>query len=448
MPRQHLGNNDRRAGHSSRSRSRSSSSSVRNNKTDDNIDFDYDEFDDNKKKTTNNTAAYRRKPTHSSPTITVSDLAKKKKKSTTNSNNNNNQRRRSSSSNNKPVGKPVNNNTKGKTTKKNNNENVVNSSNKRKKGDGGKGKQQQGGKKKKQQVSFSVDSDNSDDEDVYTTSNTKQKSKRGNNKKSNNTKYDDSCLLDTDDDESNENSENDDEEVMIVEEKKASRKKEEKKKGSTTTTQKNDNTPNTNTNIQVLPQRVLAVDNRVMPTPTADSMARVSFLNCIPQLVEDGVQRGVLDSNSTIMASLVNGTTSSQLETSKGLRRSKGVGTLVQTSVVPRASYLFESHGNEEKDDSSSNRTALNKDEQSLWLSDFVSPINSGLAGAGRDYQHMNSSGSIKSTEGFTASDGWNCFGDLGKLYTLLLLCLAYHLLLSSTQCMKMSIFHNTSGNN
>jgi len=383
---------------------------------DNNIDFEYDDFDEgNKKKkstTCNNTAAYRRKPTHSSPTITVSDLAKKKKKSTSGSNNNNNnQRRRSSSSNNKPVGKPVNNNTKAKTTKKNNIENVVNSSNKkRKKGDGGKGKQQHGGKKKKQQVSFSVDSD--DDEDVFTTSNTKKKSKRGNNKKSNNTKYDDSCLFDTDDESSSKNSENDDE-VMIVEEKKASNRKNTKKKGDTT--QKNDNTPNTNTNIQVLPQRVLAVDNRVMPTPTADSMARVSFLNCIPQLVEDGVQKGVLDSNSTIMASLVNGTTSSQLETSKGLRRSKGVGTLVQSSVVPRASYLFESHGNEEKDDSSSsNRTALSKDEQSLWLSDFVSPINSGFETAG-DNQRMNSSGSIKSTEGFTASDGWNCFGDLGK---------------------------------
>jgi len=409
---------------------------------DDNIDFDYDEFDDNnKKKSPNNTAAYRRKPTHSSPTITVSDLAKKKKKSTTNSNNNNNQRRRSSSSNNKPVGKPVNkNNTKAKTTKKNNNENVVNSSNKRKKGDGGKGKQQHGGKKKKQQVSFSVDSDD-DDEDVYT-SNTKKKSKRGNDKKSNNTtKYDDSCLFDTDDESS---SKNDDADVMIVEEKKVSRKK-NTKKGSTT--KKINNSSNTNKDVQVLPQRVLAIDNRVMPTPTADSMARVSFLNCIPQLVEGGVQKGVLESNSTIMASLVNGTTSSTLETSKGLRRSKGVGTLVQTSVVPRASYLFESYSNEEKDDSSSNRTALRKDEQSLWLSDFVSPINSGFETAG-DNHRMNGSGSIKSTEGFTASDGWNCFGDLGKLYTLLLLCLAYHLLLSSTQCMKMSIFHNTSGNN
>ena len=120
------------------------------------------------------------------------------------------------------------------------------------------------------------------------------------------------------------------------------------------------------------------------------------------------------------MASLVNGTTSSQLETGKGLRRSKGVGTLIQTSVVPRASYLFESYSNEEKNDTT-NRTAdvLSKDEQSLWLSDFVSPINSGFETAG-DNHHMNSSGSIKSTEGFAASDGWNCFGDLGKLCTLL----------------------------
>jgi len=438
MPRQHLGNNDRRAGHSSRSRSRSSSSSVRNNKTDDNIDFEYDEFDDNnkKKKSTNNTAAYRRKSTHSSPTITVSDLAKKKKKSTTNSNNNNQRRRSSSSNNNKPVGKPVNN-TKAKTIKKSNNENVVNSNNKRKKGDGGKGKQQQGGKKK-QQVSFSVDSDNSD-EDVYT-SNTKKKSKRVNNMKSNNIKYDDSCLFDTDEESSSENYDD----VMIVEEKKKGSTTKKNTKNKSITTQNNSNT---NNNTQVLPQQVLAVDNRVMPTPTADSMARVSFLNCIPQLVEGGVQKGVLNSNSTIMASLVHGSTSSQLETSKGLRKSKGVGTLVQSSVVPRASYLFESYSNEEKNDSSSNRTALSKDEQSLWLTDFVSPINSGLAGAG-DNHRMNGSGSIKSTEGFTASDGWNCFGDLGKLYTLLLLCLAYHLLLSSTQCMKMSIFHNTSGNN
>ena len=370
-----------------------------------NIDFDYDDFDDNnnKKKSPNNTAAYRRKPTHSSPTITVSDLAKKKKKSTSGSNNS--QRRQSSSSKNKPVGKPVNN-TKGKTTKKSNNKNASNSNNKRKKGDDGKGKQQQGGKKK-QQVSFSVDSDNSDDEDVYTSS-TKKKSKRGDNKKSNNTKYDDSCLFDTDEDESNESSSGVDD-VMIVEEKKAPKKN--TKKSITTK-----NNSNTNKDVQVLPQRVLAVDNRVMPTPTADSMARVSFLNCIPQLVEGGVLKGVLDSNSTIMASLVNGTTSSQLETNKGLRRSKGVGTLVETSVVPRASYLFESYSNEEKNDTTTNRTTatLNKDEQSLWLSDFVSPINSGFETAG-DNQHMNSSGSIKSTEGFTASDGWNCFGDLGK---------------------------------
>ena len=130
-------------------------------------------------------------------------------------------------------------------------------------------------------------------------------------------------MFDTDDDESS-SSENDDDDVMIVvEEKKVSRKKNTKNKSITT--KKNDN--NTNKDVQVLPQRVLAVDNRVMPTPTADSMARVSFLNCIPQLVEGGVQKEVLDSNSTIMASLVNGTTSSQLETSKGFRRSKGVGT-------------------------------------------------------------------------------------------------------------------------
>ena len=89
------------------------------------------------------------------------------------------------------------------------------------------------------------------------------------------------------------------------------------------------------------------------------------------------------------------------------------MGTLIQSSVVPRASCLFE-YSNEEKNDTNNKSVTLSKDEQSLWLSDFVSPINSGFETAG-DNHHMNSSGSIKSTEGFTASDGWNCFGDLGK---------------------------------
>jgi len=260
------------------------------------------------------------------------------------------------------------------------------------------------------------------------------------------------CLLDTDEEDFGENSEEGDE-VIVVEKKTATNNHKTQTRNSTTQKKAGRvvDTINNSSNddivplqghrqydpIQVLPLRGLAVDNRAIPTVTGDSMARHSFLGYIPQLLEGGLEKGVLSSfsaSATVVSSLVHGTKcSQQQDDSKGARTvGKGrAGSLVQRAVVPRASYLF---GSREQDSAPPIACRLTNYERSLWLSDFLAPINNGFEGHeciddsgadtgfdyGLDSTMANNTSNNTSNEmnrrrpsGFAAGDSWSYFGDL-----------------------------------
>ena len=173
------------------------------------------------------------------------------------------------------------------------------------------------------------------------------------------------------------------------------------------------------TAIQVLPLRILAIDNRALPTPAGDSMARSSFLGYIPHLVRGGLERGVLSSfstssdagvgGSTIVASLVYGAEEASRRGEEATVRAGGGGASARTSAVPRVSCLFE------RDDGE----AASEGDQSSWLSDRLRPVNVELGG--RDGAAIDGAGIIGRNadrllgppRGFAAEDGWGCFGDL-----------------------------------
>ena len=467
MPRLHLGSERRRAGpgssrHSSSSTKSSLSSSRgnKNNDVDSNMDFDYDDEDDdfnttnrgdmNRSKNISGSGSgggwsqITRKPTHSSPKITISDLAKKKSTATNsknnagNNNNNNNKTK-------KPF-KPVNNNNSSKEGKNkvNDDDDDENSENHiQKKMVGRKQQQKKKGKKQQQQQQVSFLDDLSDDDTSMSSGKrTNARKKKGENtksinnkakkytqqqqkKKRSNARYDDSCLMDTDDDESSSASSSEDDDVMIVEKKESGKDNNKNKRGTTTKKHEADDKSgrtysksqhakkkqqggnnDAHDNIPILPLRILAIDNRVLPTPMGDSMARVSLLDNIPQLVEGGVRKGVLgvgssrrSSNSTLVASLALGTKCTERSKGKVTRNKKGVeGALVHTSVVPRVSYLFD---NDTEDDNAP--CIMSKVEKLSWMSDFVPPINSGFGTSNDGFE----------PKGFSANDAWECFGDL-----------------------------------
>ena len=210
--------------------------------------------------------------------------------------------------------------------------------------------------------------------------------------------------------------------------------------------------------IQVLPLRGLAIDNRTLPNNvTSETMAIQSFLGLVPRLIKDGLDKGVLSSFSqyedgggggTIVAALVHGAkcletaednANSKSKKKDGLSRGKGrSGALVETAVVPRASYLFEPN------EQSNVHVDTMEDQQALWLTNLVSPINKGFAGPDNDailegkmdggfegnssFDHgaeytmdgrandLGGSSKYNGHNGFKAADSWSYFGDLGKL--------------------------------
>ena len=139
-----------------------------------------------------------------------------------------------------------------------------------------------------------------------------------------------------------------------------------------------------NANEVVVPQRVLAIDNRILPSPTHDVMARSSFLKYIPQLIYGGLERGVLSSvgttgdsetsNSTIIASFeYDAKTSSR-------RDDMGVSV-----VRPRVAYLFEQQKQkqQQRDDTAQQQPCMHDGENELsmtttWLADILQPVNVG----------------------------------------------------------------------
>ena len=154
----------------------------------------------------------------------------------------------------------------------------------------------------------------------------------------------------------------------------------------------------------VLPLRAIAIDNRIVPTFTADSSSQKSFFEQLPCFLEGMMQKGVLQpqqlarrnndvhvEGTSIIASLVHGTSSSPIN-------GKGIGARVEQTVVPRASFLLE--------ETSEDRVA--NSDTNEWLSQFLTPINHGLESAVRIDE-------IDVEPGFSAQDSWKYFGDLGE---------------------------------
>jgi hypothetical protein len=141
-------------------------------------------------------------------------------------------------------------------------------------------------------------------------------------------------------------------------------------------------------------------------------------LKYIPQLVLGGLEKGILHSDataadagskSTILASFACGAKLSEhVEDTVG---SKRAGALAYTSIVPRVSFMFDRNDNQLG--GGVGGTTMTKNERSIWLSDFVSPVSNEF---GSNAPTNNADiDSRRSSDGFAAEDGWSCFGDLGK---------------------------------
>jgi len=403
------------------------------------------------------------KPTVTSPNITLSSLSKNSKNSSQNSTPTK-KKKKPPVMGRKPMGKPINN----KLSSKAMNDDDENTENQQQAATTSKGKRKKApAGENKQTVSFSKNTKkgaaaSSSSDEASKGSNKKKKGNEKNaNKSSNNnnssssrsrssksSKYVSDCLQDTDDDESSE-----DDEVTIMEKKTAKKQKSIQKAIVQVGTNSRGNSRDDNSShekqhrIQVLPLRGLAIDNRAIPTVSGDSMARHSFLGYIPRLLEGGLEKGVLFSTSaasssassstagsTVVASLAHGTKCSQREGAKGRVAGKGrAGALVQTAVVPRVSYLFESRAQETTSLSTLSTTlspqdgSLSREERATWLSDLLAPINSGFGGRngtngnnGLDTAMASSMSDATSNEnsysgpnGFAAGDSWSYFGDL-----------------------------------
>ena len=160
--------------------------------------------------------------------------------------------------------------------------------------------------------------------------------------------------------------------------------------------------------VQVLPLRAIAIDNRTLPTFNADFTSRKSFFGLLPEFLEGMIEKGALqpqqhdsnfDEGASIIASLVHGSESSQMEHEENVN-GKGIGARFQQSVVPRASYFLEEM---------SGRRLVTMEERNEWLSAFLKPVNHGLEDASRNDDEL--------VTGFGAEDSWNYFGDLGKKF-------------------------------
>jgi len=178
--------------------------------------------------------------------------------------------------------------------------------------------------------------------------------------------------------------------------------------------------------VVVPPQRVLAIDNRILPSPTHDVMARSSFLKYIPQLIYGGLERGVLSSvgttgdsdtsNSTIIASF-------EYDTKTSSRRDDMGVSVVQ----PRVAYLFEQ---QQRDDTAQQQPCMHDNENELsmtttWLADILQPVNlggrcnnnmlhvaDGVDDIEMDDNRVLHRGIIPQNV-FAAVDSWRYFGDL-----------------------------------
>lgn len=383
------------------------------------------------------------KPTVASPRITHSDLAKNNSAS---SNNSTTSKRDNSCNSKKPMGNPISKSSKnGKTTKKKkkNDENTeshhnllresISTCNDEDSVDSGaedpqpttKKQQQQKKQRGKRQVSFSGETNGG-------------KSNNKNNAMSTSEwEVDDweACLQDTDDDNSSIGKHN---VKSLPEEKTKSVSKTKSRGGVKKKARTNSNSTvaqnkarkdavqqqqqqrECQTKIQILPQRILAIDNRVIPTVVGDSIARSSFLRYIPQLVLGGFEKGILQAcvsndaaadasiHSTILASFVHGTMSSE-QSEEHVGKKRAAGELAYTSIVPRVSFLFDRRDRLGGDVA----TAMTNNEQSIWLTEFISPVSNSFGNpmANTDFDRRGNY-----CDGFAAEDSWSYFGDLGEL--------------------------------
>ena len=200
--------------------------------------------------------------------------------------------------------------------------------------------------------------------------------------------------------------------------------------------------------IQVLPLRAIAIDNRALPTFVGDAMARSSFLSHIPEFVEGALEKGVLSASSS--SSSISGTTIvAAFKHSNGAKDHASCDESVKAShstnntrtdspgrnsVVAHTAYLCESRYSTATHPS----VPLTKQERALWVSEFLRPVNHGFVNdsgmnpiigcgsndGGGETSSMDS-GAIKyevTTEpkpripdGFHARDSWDYLGSLGE---------------------------------
>ena len=145
---------------------------------------------------------------------------------------------------------------------------------------------------------------------------------------------------------------------------------------------------------QILPHRIVAVDNRALPSIAGDSITR-QFLSRLGDFMLGALDQDVLTTSSgaagdTLVVSMANG---------------GDVG----------AFYLLEG------------LDSVDWKEQATWLSDILTPINCGFGSVieddyviGFDYGDglvgVDNESKARTVEGFTAKDSWSYFGDMGEL--------------------------------
>ncbi len=322
------------------------------------------------------------KPTVTSPRITHSHLTKTNKSSTT--------RKKGDNGNKKPIGNPITKSSKiGKKIIDENTDNHNQQSEFEAGSEAQQPNQQQ--QRGKRQVSF-----------MEKTSGITMSSVRVDDF--------DACLQDTDDECSKVGDVETAQKKSLTKTTRGLKRKATTNSGTTTQKKESNYDQQEYAKVRILPQRILAIDNRVIPTATGDSMARSSFLRYIPQLILGGLEKGILQpdagSHSTIVASFANEAKGSEQHREEA--GNKRAGSLVCTSIVPRVSYLFDRSDQLGGGGRGGGGTAITNHEQLTWLTDFVSPVSCSFGG------HSMTNEERKNCDGFAAEDGWSYFADLG----------------------------------
>ena len=374
------------------------------------------------------TAAVRMKPTVTSPTITLKSLSEKTHVNTSK------KKKQAPAGKKHPIGKPIQRFSSGATNKNGENaekrQHLQQKTGKRTKAPSSARNKQHAlsTKNAKKNTGRAVASSSPLSSGEASYDYTTRKKKRAGISNEGNTKFVD-CLVDTDDekgaDEGDDYGEN---EILIVNARKETakhhKKKEEKLCARFRGVRDERRQPT-----QVLPLRGLVIDNRAINTVAGESLARHSFLKYISTFLEGGLASGVLISHTaaaaddsgntaTVVASLVHraiflqeeevavrGKKSGDRDSVSGGMDKGRVAESAQVAVLPRVSYLFESK-------EPSPVTATLKEKRAVWLAELLTPIR---PNASLSISNSSNCNPGRVPCGFTASDSWTYFADLGK---------------------------------